>query len=105
MAGLIVQLRLPPPVGSGSLTETPLAVPAPVLLSVTFQPIWSPASTLAASLSFLSSSAPRLLPSFPTRRSSDLLRVVTVAVLVILPQSALVVVAIVWTLVEAPPAS
>src|SRR5437879_1869818 len=47
---LIDQLTpLPEPAGSGSLTVTPLAVPVPLLLTVTVKPIGSPALTVAAS--------------------------------------------------------
>src|SRR6266542_3565740 len=37
------------PAGSGSLTVTPVAVPAPVLLTATVKPIGSPAFTVKAS--------------------------------------------------------
>src|SRR5260370_1264392 len=37
------------PAGSGSVTVTPVAVPAPVLVTVTWNPIGSPAFTVAAS--------------------------------------------------------
>src|SRR5260370_281698 len=39
----------PDPAGSGSVTVTPVAVPAPVLVTVTWNPIGSPAFTVAAS--------------------------------------------------------
>src|SRR5260370_215750 len=40
---------VPEPAGSGAVTVTPLAGPAPVLVSVTVNPIGSPAFTDAAS--------------------------------------------------------
>src|SRR5437899_780898 len=40
---------LPEPAGRLSLTVTPLAVPVPLLLTVTVKPIGSPALTVAAS--------------------------------------------------------
>ncbi len=40
---------VPDPAGSGSLTVTPCAVPAPVLVTVTVNPIRSPAFTVPAS--------------------------------------------------------
>ena len=47
----IVQV-IPGPLGSGSLTSTPLAVPAPVFVAVTVNPIGEPALTEGASASF-----------------------------------------------------
>src|SRR5262245_12157638 len=44
----------PLPPGSGSLIVTPVAVPGPLLVSVTWKPIVSPALTLAASAAFVS---------------------------------------------------
>ena len=51
-SGVSLQLT-PVPVGSGSLTVTPLAVPRPVLVTVTVNPIGSPALTDAASAVFV----------------------------------------------------
>src|SRR5437899_1445802 len=72
---------LPEPAGRLSLTVTLLAVPVPLLLTVTVKPIGSPALTVASSAVLLTS---MLDGFFPTRRSSDLLPslvVVTLAVL------------------------
>ena len=51
-AGLIDQL-MPAPVGSASLSVTPVAVPGPLLFSVIVKPMLLPAFTLAASAVFV----------------------------------------------------
>ena len=52
LAGLIDQL-MPVPMGSGSLSVTPVAVPKPVFDTVIVNPIGSPALTDAASAVFV----------------------------------------------------
>ncbi len=51
-AGLIDQLT-PAPVGNGSSSVTPVAVPAPVLFTLIVKPIDSPAFTVALSAVFV----------------------------------------------------
>src|SRR2546425_215664 len=79
---LIDQLTpLPEPAGSGSLTVTPLAVPVPVLLTVTVKPIGSPALTVAASAVLLTWMLAGLQVMLAELLSLPSLVVVTLAVL------------------------
>ena len=50
-AGVAVEEEVP--AGSASVAETPVAVPAPSLASVTAKPIWPPAATSALSALFV----------------------------------------------------
>jgi hypothetical protein len=108
LAGLIDQLS---PEGSGSLTATPVAVPVPaalLLLTVTSNPIWSPAETGPAGLAVF------VIDTFGHRtvtEAEELLFVVFVslvaemlAVLLTAPQLAADVVAATWTDEVAPAA-
>ena len=75
-----VQAR-PESVGSVSVTTTPLAVPVPLLVTVTVKPIWSPGLTLAASAIFSMSMSAGLQVIEADASSSPSLVEVAVAVL------------------------
>src|SRR5262245_17333966 len=92
------------PAGSGSVKDSPLAVPCPLLARVSLKPTWSPALSPLS----LHDALPFLLAQLTSTKADALswpsLAVLTLAVLVIRPQSSLVVVATTWTLVLAPAA-
>ena len=72
---------LPEPAGRLSLTVTPLAVPVPLLLTVTVKPIGSPALTVAASAVLLTWMLAGLQVMLAELLSLPSLVVVTLAVL------------------------
>src|SRR5438128_964077 len=72
---------LPEPAGRLSLTVTPLAVPVPLLLTVTVKPIGSPALTVAASAALIAFMLGGLQVMLAELLSLPSLVVVTLAVL------------------------
>ena len=99
----IVQVTwLPEPAGSGSLTVTPFARPVPVLLTVTWKPIWSPALT-GLELAVLARSMWAGLQVIEADAESEpSLELVALAVLLYVVHSAAEVVAMTWTVAPAP---
>src|SRR2546428_442536 len=72
---------LPEPAGRLSLTVTPLAVPVPLLLTVTVKPIGSPALTVAASAVFFNDTPAAEIFTLALLFALPILVVVTLAVL------------------------
>src|SRR5438270_193801 len=95
-SGLMLQFRSPP-AGSGSVMVTPVAVPGPLLLTTTSKPMLSPALTGPAGLAVL---VMVITGHWTTTLAVDVpepsLSVFTLAVLLTVAQSCLVVVEVMW---------
>ena len=103
-AGLMLH-EIPVPVGSASETDTDLAVPTPLLLTVIVKPIELPASTVAASAVLVMSRSGQFTTTCAVACAEPSFVVVTLAVFEIVAQLAKVVAEVRWTFLLAPAAS
>src|SRR5438270_2583012 len=96
-SGLMLQFRSPP-AGSGSVMVTPVAVPGPLLLTTTSKPMVSPALTGPTGLAVL---VMVITGHWTTTLAVDVpqpsLSVFTLAVLLTVAQSCLLVAEVMWT--------